>query len=46
MCKARNDKAIDIYLKAGFNEIGIRKGYYPDVDGREDAMVMALTLID
>lgn len=41
-----NQRAIRIYEKAGFNEIGIRKGYYPDVDGREDALVMALTFVD
>lgn len=40
-----NQRAIGIYHKAGFNEIGIRKDYYPAEDGREDAMVMALTLI-
>ena len=40
-----NSRAIDIYQKAGFNEIGIRKGYYPDENGREDALVMALTFV-
>lgn len=40
-----NTRAIDIYQKAGFNEIGIRKGYYPDKNGREDALVMALTFV-
>lgn len=41
-----NERAISIYHKAGFNEIGIRKGYYPAEDGREDALVMALSFID
>jgi ribosomal-protein-alanine N-acetyltransferase len=41
-----NDRAISIYQKAGFNEIGIRKNYYPAEDGREDALVMALSFID
>ncbi|MFP4611444.1 MAG: ribosomal-protein-alanine N-acetyltransferase, partial [Thiohalophilus sp.] len=27
-----------------FQEIGIRPDYYPDAFGREDALVMALTL--
>ena len=40
-----NSRAIDIYQKAGFNEIGVRKGYYPDENGREDALVMALTFV-
>jgi len=41
-----NERAISIYHKAGFNEIGIRKGYYPAENGREDALVMALSFID
>ena len=41
-----NQRAIDIYQKAGFNEIGIRKDYYPAEDGREDALVMAFTLLN
>jgi ribosomal-protein-alanine N-acetyltransferase len=28
----------------GFNEIGLRKGYYPAQDGREDALVLAREL--
>lgn len=40
-----NTRAVNIYRKAGFNEIGIRKDYYPDIKGREDALVMAMTLI-
>lgn len=40
-----NVRAIEIYSKAGFNEIGIRKDYYPDIDGREDALVMAMTFV-
>lgn len=39
-----NQPAIRLYEKTGFKEIGIRPGYYPDQFGREDAMVMALTL--
>lgn len=40
-----NERAIGIYHKAGFNEIGMRKDYYPAENGREDALVMALTLL-
>lgn len=40
-----NFSAISLYLNAGFNEIGQRKGYYPASVGREDAIVMAKTLI-
>ena len=39
-----NFSAIRLYLNAGFNEIGVRKGYYPAKLGREDAIVMAKTL--
>lgn len=39
-----NFAAIHLYLNAGFNEVGIRKGYYPAEFGRENAMVMAKTL--
>ncbi|MGD8811866.1 MAG: ribosomal protein S18-alanine N-acetyltransferase [Thioalkalispiraceae bacterium] len=39
-----NQRAINIYRKAGFREIGIRKNYYPDEQGRENAMVMSLPL--
>lgn len=40
-----NFSAIRLYLNAGFNEIGLRKGYYPAAIGREDAIVMAKTLL-
>ncbi len=39
-----NDKAYQLYLNLGFNEIGRRKGYYPINGGREDAILMALPL--
>lgn len=38
--------AIELYRKTGFNEIGIRKGYYPAKDGREDALMLALALME
>jgi len=41
-----NKAAISLYQKRGFNEIGLRKGYYPTENGgREDAIVLALELI-
>lgn len=39
-----NHIALDLYLKTGFNEIGQRKNYYPAKGGREDAMILAMTI--
>ena len=39
-----NTWAIALYEDMGFNEIGIRKGYYPAENGREDAIMLALQL--
>lgn len=39
-----NTKAVSLYKSLGFSEIGIRKDYYPALDGREDAVVLALEL--
>ncbi len=39
-----NVVAIALYRSLGFNEIGIRKGYYPAQAGHEDAQIMALDL--
>jgi ribosomal-protein-alanine N-acetyltransferase len=39
-----NTGAISLYKKIGFNEIGIRKGYYPAENGREDAIMLAMEL--
>lgn len=36
--------AIHLYRSLGFNEIGLRKGYYPAQAGHEDAQIMALDL--
>lgn len=41
-----NPSAIALYHDEGFNEIGRRPRYYPAADGREDAIVMALELLD
>jgi ribosomal-protein-alanine N-acetyltransferase len=40
-----NPGAIALYQKLGFNEVGLRKGYYPAEHGREDAIMLALELI-
>jgi len=34
-----NDKAVRLYRHFGFRQIGQRRGYYPAIDGREDALV-------
>ncbi len=39
--RVSNTAAINLYDKLGFNEIGLRRGYYPDKNGREDALVLA-----
>jgi len=39
-----NSAARDLYEDEGFNELGNRRDYYPDGDGREDAMIFARTL--
>jgi len=40
-----NTRAIALYNSVGFNEIGLRKNYYPAVGGgREHALMMALVL--
>ena len=41
-----NPRAIALYDASGFNEIGRRPRYYPSKDGREDALVMAMELVD
>ncbi len=37
--------AMQLYLSADFHELGVRSGYYPDHDGREDALILAKSLI-
>lgn len=39
-----NRRAQELYLSAGFNEMSVRRGYYPAVQGREDAVMMGMTL--
>lgn len=41
-----NPRAIALYHDLGFNEIGRRPRYYPARNGREDALVMAIELIE
>jgi len=41
-----NPRAIVLYERSGFNEIGRRPRYYPAHAGREDAIVMAMELLD
>lgn len=39
-----NDAAIDLYRSAGFREIGVRRNYYQNAGGSEDALVMSCEL--
>ncbi len=41
-----NLTACKLYETLGFNEVGIRPGYYPSITGREDAIVLAKELLD
>ncbi|MES9960377.1 MAG: ribosomal protein S18-alanine N-acetyltransferase [Sedimenticola sp.] len=42
--RSSNQAAIHLYDTLGFNEVGRRRGYYPAPEGREDAIVLALSL--
>lgn len=42
--RVSNDAAYRLYTRLGFNEIGLRKNYYPARRGREDALVLARDL--
>ncbi|MGA1206810.1 MAG: ribosomal protein S18-alanine N-acetyltransferase [Litorivicinaceae bacterium] len=42
--RASNGAAQRLYDRAGFNELGRRRNYYPTASGREDAMVYGLQL--
>ncbi len=39
-----NFSALEMYRKMGFNEIGVRKAYYPAPNGREDALMLGIEL--
>ncbi len=40
-----NQRALAVYRQRGFEEVGVRRGYYPAAGGREDAVVMCLRLV-
>lgn len=42
--RASNQRAIQMYQQAGFNEMGLRKNYYPAANGKEHAVMMALMI--
>ena len=42
--RVSNVSAIALYENMGFNEMEIRRGYYPAASGREDAILMGLAL--
>ena len=44
--RTSNEVAHRLYYQLGFNEIGIRKNYYPSEKGRENAIVLALELYE
>ena len=39
-----NTGAIALYEQMGFNQVGVRKHYYPTENGREDAIIFAASL--
>ena len=41
-----NAIARHLYEKAGFNEVGMRRNYYPAREGREDAIIMARSIME
>lgn len=42
--RTSNRRAHSLYQYLGFNEVGVRKNYYPAKKGREDAYVLAKTM--
>jgi len=42
--RSSNQRAQQLYLQAGFNEMSVRKNYYPAKEGREDAVLMGMDL--
>jgi len=42
--RVRNAAAYRLYTALGFDEIGVRKAYYPAHNGREDAIILARDL--
>jgi ribosomal-protein-alanine N-acetyltransferase len=41
-----NQAALALYRNTGFDEVGVRPAYYPAEFGREDAVILARSLID
>ncbi len=39
-----NTRAISLYKKMNFQQVGERKDYYPTVNGQEDALIFAINL--
>jgi [ribosomal protein S18]-alanine N-acetyltransferase len=39
-----NKAALHLYETLGFNQVGLRRDYYPAVQGKEDAIIMACSL--
>jgi len=39
-----NRVAIQLYNSFGFNDLAVRPNYYPADDGREDALIMAMSI--
>ena len=42
--RASNHKAIALYHQQGFHQVGVRPAYYPAPGGKEDAILMAMSL--
>ncbi|MBJ7222630.1 MULTISPECIES: ribosomal protein S18-alanine N-acetyltransferase [unclassified Brenneria] len=42
--RASNQRALALYNSLGFNEVSLRRDYYPTAEGHEDAIIMALPL--
>ena len=40
-----NKVATRLYESQGFQRLGLRKGYYPAADGREDALVLGFDIV-
>jgi ribosomal-protein-alanine N-acetyltransferase len=41
-----NEKGLAMYRHFGFQQIGVRRGYYPAAGGREDALVLTHALAE
>lgn len=44
--RCSNVRAQSLYHRLGFVEDGVRKRYYPTAEGREDALLMSLNLLE